>query len=70
MPNNPTFFTCLNIKMSNTSGKSSPDQNIDTYINAQVNWRADRGDVQFLMKITFGLSLLKKVQKLMVRQFM
>ena len=36
--------------MSNGSGKSSPDQNIDSYINSQVNWRADRGDVQFLMK--------------------
>ena len=44
------FFTCLNTKMSNGSGKSSPDQNIDSYINSQVNWRADRGDVQFLMK--------------------
>ena len=36
--------------MSNASGKSSTDQNIDSYINAQVNWRAGRGDVQFLMK--------------------
>jgi hypothetical protein len=36
--------------MANVSGKSSPSQNINTYINAQVNMRANRGDVQFLLK--------------------
>ena len=36
--------------MSNTSEKSNLDQNIDPYINAQANWRSNRGDVNSLMK--------------------
>ena len=36
--------------MSNASEKSSLDQNIDPYLNAQANWRSNRGDVNFLMK--------------------
>ena len=36
--------------MSNASEKSNLDQNIDPYLNAQANWRSNRGDVSFLMK--------------------
>ena len=36
--------------MSNASEKSNLDQNIDPYLNAQKNWRSNRGDVNFLMK--------------------
>ena len=36
--------------MSNGSEKSNLDQNIDSYLNAQANWRSNRGDVNFLMK--------------------
>ena len=36
--------------MSNASEKSNLDQNIDPYLNAQENWRSNRGDVNFLMK--------------------
>ena len=36
--------------MSNASEKSNLDQNIDPYLNAQANWRSNRGDVNFLMK--------------------
>lgn len=42
--------TCLNINMPNTSRKTNLNQNINPYLNTQVNWRANRGDVQFLMK--------------------
>ena len=41
---------CLNTKMPNGSEKSNLDQNIDPYLNAQANWRSNRGDVNFLMK--------------------
>ena len=41
---------CLNTTMSNASEKSNLDQNIDPYLNAQKNWRSNRGDVNFLMK--------------------
>ena len=41
---------CLNTNMSNGSEKSNLDQNIDSYLNAQANWRSNRGDVKFLMK--------------------
>ena len=41
---------CLNIKMPNTSRKKNLDQNIYPYLNAQANWRSNRGDVHFLMK--------------------
>ena len=36
--------------MSNASEKSKLDQNIGPYLNAQANWRSNRGDVNFLMK--------------------
>ena len=36
--------------MSNASEKGNLDQNIDPYLNAQANWRSNRGDVKFLMK--------------------
>ncbi len=36
--------------MPNASEKSNLDQNIDPYLNAQENWRSNRGDVNFLMK--------------------
>ena len=41
---------CLNTNMSNASEKSNLDQNIDPYLNAQANWKSNRGDVNFLMK--------------------
>ena len=41
---------CLNIIMPNTSRKKNLDQNIYPYLNAQANWRSNRGDVHFLMK--------------------
>ena len=41
---------CLNINMPNTSRKKILDQNIYPYLNAQANWRSNRGDVHFLMK--------------------
>ena len=36
--------------MPNTRRKSNPDQNINPYLNKQMNWRSNRGDVHFLMK--------------------
>ena len=36
--------------MPNSSEKSNLDQNIDPYLNAEANWRSNRGDVNFLMK--------------------
>ena len=36
--------------MPNTSRKNNLDQNIPPYLNAQANWRSNRGDVHFLMK--------------------
>ena len=42
--------TCLNINMPNTSRKTNLNQNINPYLTTQVNWRSNRGDVQFLMK--------------------
>ena len=36
--------------MSNASEKSNLDQNIDPYLNAQANWKSNRGDVNFLLK--------------------
>ena len=44
------LFACLNTNMPNSSEKSNLDQNIDPYLNAQANWRSNRGDVKFLMK--------------------
>ena len=44
------LFTCLNIIMPNTSRKNNLEQNINPYLNAQANWRSNRGDVQSLMK--------------------
>ena len=41
---------CLNINMPNTSKKNNFDQNINPYLNTQMNWRSNRGDVHFLMK--------------------
>ena len=42
--------TCLNISMPNTSRKTNLNQNINSYLNTQVNWRSNRGDVQLLLK--------------------
>ena len=36
--------------MPNTSRKNNLDQNINTYLNTQANWRSNRGDVHSLMK--------------------
>ena len=36
--------------MPNTSGRSNLNRNINLYLNSKVNWRSDRGDVNFLMK--------------------
>ena len=36
--------------MPNTSRKNNLDQNINPLLNAQANWRSNRGDVNFLMK--------------------
>ena len=36
--------------MSNASEKGNLNQNIDPYLNAQANWRSNRGDVNFLLK--------------------
>jgi len=36
--------------MPNTSGRSNLNRNINLYLNSQVNWRSNRGDVKFLMK--------------------
>ena len=41
---------CLNINMPNTSRKNKLDQNINSYLNTQVNWRSHRGDVYPLKK--------------------
>ena len=36
--------------MPNTSRRINLNRNINTYLNSQVNWRSNRGDVNFLMK--------------------
>ena len=36
--------------MPNTSRRSNLNRNINLYLNSQVNWRSNRGDVSFLMK--------------------
>ena len=36
--------------MSNASEKGNLDQNIDPYLNAQANWRSNRGDINIFMK--------------------
>ena len=36
--------------MPNTSKKNNLEQNINPYLNAQANWRSNRGDVHLLMK--------------------
>ena len=36
--------------MPNTSRKSKLNQNINPYLNAQANWRANRGNVHSIMK--------------------
>ena len=41
---------CLNINMPNTSKKNNFDQNINPYLNTQMNWRSNRGNVHLLMK--------------------
>ena len=42
--------TCLNINMPKTSKKNNLNQNINSYLNTQLKWRSNRGDVHFLMK--------------------
>jgi len=44
------FSACLNINMPNTSRRSNLNRNINLYLNSQVNWRSNKGDVNFLMK--------------------
>ena len=41
---------CLSTNMPNASKKINLDQNIDSHLNSQANWRSNRGDVHFLMK--------------------
>ena len=36
--------------MPNTSRRSNLNRNIIPYLNSQVNWRSNRGNVNFLMK--------------------
>jgi len=36
--------------MPNTSRRSNLNRNINLYLNPKVNWRSNRGDVNFLMK--------------------
>ena len=36
--------------MSNASEKSNLDQNIVAQLNAQANWRSNRGDINIFMK--------------------
>ncbi len=36
--------------MPNTSRKNNHDQDINHYLNAQANWKSNRGDVHFLLK--------------------
>jgi hypothetical protein len=36
--------------MPNTSRRSNLNRNINLYLNSQVNWRSNKGDVNFLMK--------------------
>ena len=36
--------------MPNTTRRSTLNRNINLYLNSQVNWRSNRGDVSFLMK--------------------
>ena len=44
------LFTCLNIIMPNINRKNNLEQNINPYLNAQANWRSNRGDVHLLIK--------------------
>ena len=50
--------------MPNTSRKNSPDQNIKTYLNAQLNWRHNRGNVHFLMKRLKNSELKENKEKI------
>ena len=36
--------------MPNTRRKNNLNQNINSYLNTQLKWRSNRGDVHFLMK--------------------
>ena len=36
--------------MPNASRRSNFNRNNNLYLNSQINWRANRGDVNFLMK--------------------
>ena len=36
--------------MPNTSRRSNLNRKVNLYLNSQVNWRSNRGDVSFLMK--------------------
>ena len=36
--------------MSNASEKGNLNQNIDPYLNAQANWRTNRGDINVFIK--------------------
>ena len=36
--------------MPNTSRRSNLNRTINPYLNSQLNWRSNRGDVSFLMK--------------------
>ena len=50
--------------MPNTSKRSNLNQNINPYLNSQVNWRSNRGDVNFLMKILKKNEQKKNKEKL------
>ena len=36
--------------MPNANEKSNLEQDLDPYLNAQANWRSNRGDIMLLMK--------------------
>ena len=56
---------CLNVSMPNTHRKNNLKQNISSYLNAQANWRANRGDVHFLMKRLKDNEQKKNKEKIM-----
>ena len=51
--------------MPNTDRKNNLKQNITSYLNAQANWRSNRGDVHFLMKKLKDNEQKKNKEKIM-----
>ena len=50
--------------MPNTIRKSNLNQNINPYLNAEANWRTNRGDVNLLMKRLKNKERKKNQEKL------